>query len=263
MNASEMFDLSGQVAFVTGAASGLGLAMSEVLAANGSTVVMTDINEKGLGAAGERLRGEGLKVETELLDVADLTVVERSIAKAAERFGRLDILCANAGLSAGPGPLTENGGMAKVDLSRWDELLRINLTSVFVSVRAAAAQMRSRQYGRIIVTASIAGLRGEKLCGYGYVTTKAAVANLVRQASLELASEGVTVNAVAPGPFLTNIGNGRLHETGTASAFSDSVPMKRIAHPDEIKGLTLLLASRASSFMTGAVIPIDGGSNAV
>lgn len=263
MNASEMFDLSGQVAFVTGAASGLGLAMSEVFAANGAAVVMTDINEKGLRAAGERLRGEGLKVDTEKLDVSNLSALERSIAEAAERFGRLDILCANAGLSAGPGPLTENGGMAKVDLGRWDDLLRINLTSVFVSVRAAAEQMRTRQYGRIIVTASIAGLRGERLCGYGYVTTKAAVANLVRQASLELASEGVTVNAVAPGPFLTNIGNGRLHETQTASAFSDSVPMKRIAHPDEIKGLALLLASRASSFMTGAVIPIDGGSNAV
>ncbi len=263
MNASEMFDLSGQVAFVTGAASGLGLAMSEVLAANGATVVMADINEKGLATVRERLHGADLKVETEQLDVSDLTLLERSIAKVADRFGRLDILCANAGLSAGPGPLTEQGGMAKVDLNRWDELLRINLTSVFFSVRAAAAEMRKRNYGRIIVTASVAGLRGERMCGYGYVTTKAAIANLVRQASFELASEGVTVNAVAPGPFLTNIGNGRLHERDTVSAVLAAVPMKRIAHPDEIKGLTLLLASRASSFMTGAVIPIDGGSIAI
>ncbi|WP_454651133.1 SDR family NAD(P)-dependent oxidoreductase [Bradyrhizobium liaoningense] len=263
MKPSEMFELSGQVAFVTGAASGLGLAMSEVLALNGATVVMADINEHGLESVGKRLRGAGFKVEIEPLDVCDLAALERSIAKVAERLGRLDILCANAGLSAGPGPLTEAGGMAKVDLGRWDELLRINLTSVFVSVRTAAAQMRRRKYGRIIVTSSIAGLRGERLCGYGYVTTKAAVANLVRQASLELASEGVTVNAVAPGPFLTNIGNGRLHDAETASAFSATVPMKRIAHPDEIKGLTLLLASRASSFMTGTVIPVDGGSNAV
>lgn len=257
-----MFDLSGQVAFVTGAAGGLGLAMSEVLAVNGATVVMTDVNEDKVRTEASRLADAGCKVHAERVDVSDLPALEDSITRSAERLGRLDILCANAGLSTGPGFATEAGSMANVDLQQWDELLRINLTSVFVSIRAAAAQMRPRKYGRIVVTTSIAGLRGERFCGYGYVTAKAAIANLVRQASLELALDGVNVNAVAPGPFLTNIGGGRLHDASTVAAFVNDVPMKRIAHPDEIKGLVLLLASPSSSFMTGTVIPIDGGSYA-
>ncbi|WP_197684971.1 SDR family NAD(P)-dependent oxidoreductase [Bradyrhizobium canariense] len=262
MTAVEMFDLTGQAAFVSGAAGGLGFAMAEVLAENGAGVMMTDIDVRKLDKSAELLAKRGLKIDTLELDVANLGAIESTIETAAKKFGRLDIVCANAGLSAGPGPLTPTGGMAQVDLKRWDELLRINLTSVFVTIRAASAQMRPRKYGRIIVTSSVAGLRGERLCGYGYVAAKAAISNLVRQSALELASDNVTINAVAPGPFLTNIGGGRLKEPEVASLFVKEVPMNRIGTPDEIQGLVLLLASKASSFMTGTVIPIDGGASA-
>lgn len=260
MRADEMMRLDGQVAFVTGAAHGLGLAYAETVAEQGATVVMTDIDEAALNKAAATLRAAGGDVHTEVVDVADLDRLAQAIDAAAERFGRLDIAFANAGLSAGPGPLTERGAMANVDLARWNTLLNINLTSVFVTIRSAAAHMRKRNSGRIIVTASIAGIRGERMCGYAYAATKGAVANLVRQSVIELSPHNITINAIAPGPFLTNIGDGRLHDPEVARQFVADVPLGRLGQTDEIKGLALLLASPASSYITGAVIPIDGGA---
>ena len=256
-----MFDLKGQVAFVTGAAQGLGLAMSEVVAEHGATVVMTDIDESTLALEVGRLRERGLAVHGERLDVAETDKLARTIDDAAARFGRLDIVFANAGLSAGPGPMN-GGALADVDMARWNRLLNINLTSVFVTLRTAAAHMRQRRSGRLIVTASVAGIRADRMCGYAYGATKAAVANLVRQASLELSVHNITVNAIAPGPFLTNIGQGRLHQPEVAAEFIKDVPMGRLGEPSEIKGLALLLASPASSYITGTVIPVDGGASA-
>jgi len=131
-----------------------------------------------------------------------------------------------------------------------------------VTVQAAAEVMKAQKRGRIIVTASIGGMRSEPMTGYAYATTKAAICNLVRHAALELATHGVVVNAIAPGPFLTNIGNGRLNDPAVRAAFAADVPQGRLAHTDEIQGLALLLASPAASFITGAVIPIDGGATA-
>jgi NAD(P)-dependent dehydrogenase (short-subunit alcohol dehydrogenase family) len=255
MDRSMMFDLKGQIAFVTGAAKGLGLAMAEIVAQSGARVVMTDIDPGALAASTERLAAQGL-------DVADVDLLARTIDQVAETHGRLDIVFANAGLSAGSGPLTEAGCLANTDMERWNRLLTINLTSVFMTIRAASAHMVKQRYGRIIVTASIAGIRGEKMCGYAYAATKAAVSNLVRQSSIELSANNVTVNAIAPGAFLTNIGNGRLHDPEVAAGFSRDVPMGRLGMPDEIKGLALLLASPAASYITGAVIPVDGGATA-
>lgn len=262
MQVKDMFYLDGQVAFVTGAAKGLGFAMSEAVAEQGATVVMTDIDEAALSDACARLAARGLKIHSEIVNVSDIDTLAKTIDATAARFGRLDIAFANAGLSAGPGPLTEAGAMGNVDLARWDTLLNVNLTSVFVTIRTAAAHMRKRRQGRIIVTASVAGIRGERMCGYAYAATKAAVANLVRQSAIELSQHNVNINAIAPGPFLTNIGQGRLHDPEVARQFVVDVPLGRLAQPDEIKGLALLLASPASSYITGTVIPIDGGASA-
>jgi NAD(P)-dependent dehydrogenase (short-subunit alcohol dehydrogenase family) len=122
--------------------------------------------------------------------------------------------------------------------------------------------MRPRRYGRIIVVASIAGLKSEALVGYAYAATKAAVINLVRHAALDLARDNVLVTGIAPGPFRTNIAGGRINEPEVEAAFAAMVPLGRIAEVDEIKGLALLLASPASSFITGVTIPIDGGATA-
>jgi gluconate 5-dehydrogenase len=262
MDLNSLFNLDGQVAFVSGAAKGLGFAMAEIVAQSGALVVMTDIDPEALAASVERLKKHGLNVHGEIVDVADIDRLAKAIDATAERFGRLDITFANAGLSAGGGPLTEMGSLANIDLDRWNRLLQINLTSVLVTIRTAAGHMIKQRSGRLIVTASIAGMRGERMCGYAYAATKAAISNLVRQSSIELSRHNVTINAIAPGPFLTDIGQGRLHNPDVAAGFVSDVPMGRLGQPDEIKGLALLLASPAASYITGAVIPIDGGATA-
>jgi len=263
MLAQELFKVSGHVAFVTGAASGLGLGMAEVMADNGAQVVMADIDQDGLQRAVTRLAAAGRTVQAAVLDVTDREALRQAIDGTKARFGRLDAVFANAGISAGSGFRTEAGRIENVAADAWERVLKINLTSVFNTLQAAAVHMKAQRGGRIIVTASVAGMRAEPPVGYAYVATKAAVANLVRQAAMELGPYGVCVNAVAPGPFLTNISGGRLRrDPAAAREFTDRVPLGRVAQVEEIKGLVLLLASPASSYINGAVIPIDGGLTA-
>jgi NAD(P)-dependent dehydrogenase (short-subunit alcohol dehydrogenase family) len=122
--------------------------------------------------------------------------------------------------------------------------------------------MKTQRSGRIVVTASVAGIRSEPNVGYPYTATKAAVANLVRHTAVELAPYNVSVNAIAPGPFRTNI-SPRLKDPAMVKLFVDTVPLGRMAEPEEIKGLALLLASPAASYLTGQVIAIDGGATAL
>jgi NAD(P)-dependent dehydrogenase (short-subunit alcohol dehydrogenase family) len=263
MKAEQLFNVRGHTVLVTGAASGLGLAIAEVLAANGAVVAMLDSDGPRLQAAVTRLQAAGGDVRAVVLDVTDSERLRHAIDEFAGSLGRLDAVFANAGISAGPGfAIRPEGGLDGVGLDAWQRVLDINLTSVLVTVQAAARHMKAARSGRIIVTASIAGLRAERTVGYAYAATKAAVANLVRQAAVELAPFNVLVNAIAPGPFLTQIAGGQLHRPEVQARFAALVPLGRVADPQEIQGLALLLASPASSFITGTVIPVDGGATA-
>lgn len=262
MRADQLFNVKDHVAIVTGAASGLGLAMAEVMAANGAHVVLLDIDAAGLERATSRLRAAGWAVEPMTVDVRDTAALRGAIDGTAAKHGRLDVMFANAGISSGPGFLTPVGVIEAVQQANWDNVLAINLTSVFVTVQAASVHMKRQRSGRIIVTSSIAGLRSEPLVGYPYTATKAAVANIVRHAATELAPFNVMVNGIAPGAFDTNIAGGRLKDPEVRKQFATMAPIGRIASPDELKGLALLLASPASSYLTGTVIPIDGGATA-
>jgi NAD(P)-dependent dehydrogenase (short-subunit alcohol dehydrogenase family) len=263
MQAASMFDLTGGVALVTGAASGLGFAITEVLAAHGAHVAMLDIDEAGLLAASERLAAAGAAVEAHIADIADREMMSGLVEAIVARQGRLDIAVANAGISAGPGfEFTPDGGLVEASPERWDEVLAVNLTGTFTTMQAAARHMIPQKSGRIIAVASIAGLMAEPNVGYAYAASKAAVVNLVRQAALELARHNVLVTGIAPGPFRTNISGGRINDPAVAKYFEAMVPLGRIAEPDEIKGLALLLASPASSFITGVTIAVDGGATA-
>lgn len=262
MKVEQIFDVSGRIAFVTGAANGIGLAMAEVMAMNGATAVMADIDADKLEFEVARLRDEGYAAEPVVLDVADLEALRTAIDGAAGRHGRLDAVFANCGVSAGPGFAKPQGRLEAVSLEAWQRVVHINLTSVFVTIQAAAAHMMKQKSGRIIITSSIAGLGAEDMVGYAYTATKAAINNLVRQAARELAPYNISVNAIAPGPFRTNIGGGRINDPEVAAAFEAMVPAGRIAETDELKGLILLLASPAASYLTGTVIPIDGGTTA-
>jgi len=265
MKQAELFNVKDHVAFITGASSGLGLAYAEVMAENGAAVVMTDHNEERLNQHASRLNGMGCKVEPVVLDVSDTDALREAIDGAAKRHQRLDVLFANVGISGGRGTLVDpSGAIDQFDVEAYKRAIDVNMTSTLMAMRFAVPHMKRRRSGSIVATSSIAGIRAEPITGYSYVASKAAIINIVRQAAVELAPYNIRVNAIAPGPFLTNIGGGRLHrDKETVKLFADMVPMGRIAKTDEIKGLALLLASPAGSYLTGTCIPIDGGTTAV
>jgi NAD(P)-dependent dehydrogenase (short-subunit alcohol dehydrogenase family) len=253
------FSLEGRTGVVTGGAGGLGRAMAEAIVEAGGRVTILDVDGDAARATASAI---GPNASARELDVASRDTLRTAIADVADTYGRLDIAIANAGISAGPGYQTPKGQIASVSDEMWDRVIDVNLTSVFVTIQAAGRIMARQGKGSIIVISSIAGLRSESMVGYGYAATKAAAVNLVRQAAMEFAPKGVRVNGIAPGPFRTNIGGGRIRDPEVEKAFIDMVPMGRIADPEEIKGLALYLASDASSFMTGTNIPIDGGITA-
>jgi NAD(P)-dependent dehydrogenase (short-subunit alcohol dehydrogenase family) len=265
MKQADLFNIKGHVAVVTGAASGLGLAYAEVMAENGATVVMADLNPATLDEHVSRLKAAGCTVEGAVVDVSDTDALRDMIDGAATRHGRLDYLFANAGISAGPGTLlTPDGAIDKFDPKAYQRAIDINQTATLMAMRFAVPHMKRQKSGSIVITASIAGIQAEPICGYGYVASKAAVINIARQAAVELAPFNIRVNSIAPGPFLTNIGDGRLKKNPeVVKLFADMVPLGRVASTNEIKGLALLLASPAGSYLTGTVIPIDGGATCV
>src|SRR6266851_2789396 len=208
----DLFNINGHVTFVTGAASGLGLAFAEVMAENGAKVVLADVDAAGLERAASRLASIGCAVEQRIVDIGDTAALRAAIDETAERHGRLDAVFANAGISSGPGfELSPNGTIDAMDMALFQRAIDVNLTATFMTIRFAATHMKRQRGGSIIATSSIAGTRSEPLVGYGYVAAKAAVGNIVRHAAVDLASYNVRVNAIAPGPFLTNIAGGRMH----------------------------------------------------
>ena len=261
MTPAHLFDLSGRTAIVTGAASGLGLSIAEALLEAGALTVLTDADEAALREQLARLRAVHPLAEARALDVTNALAVDALMDEVA-RDSAIDCVFANAGISAGRGFMVETGTLENIDLETWHRVHAINLDGVLYTIRAAARHMKPRGRGRIVVTSSIAGLRAEPVSGYAYVSTKAAVNNLVRQAAMELAPHNVLVNAIAPGPFATNINGGRLRLPESVERMRTYIPLGRIAQPREIQGLALLLASEASSYITGAVIPVDGGASA-
>jgi NAD(P)-dependent dehydrogenase (short-subunit alcohol dehydrogenase family) len=260
----EIFDVRGARALVTGAASGLGFAFAEVLADCGAHVTLTDVDDATLQGSTQALAERGLSVRSEVVDVSDRDAVRRAVDGVVSEHGGLDVVFANAGLGAVPGfSIPEGQTVDAVDPNVLDRVLRVNLRGAINTIGAASAVMKRQRSGRIVATSSIAGLQAEPLVCYGYVSSKAAIINVVRQAALELAPYGICVNAIAPGPVKgTRIGAGvTLDPTPEAEAnWARMIPMGRMGTPAELKGLALLLASPASSFITGFTHVIDGGA---
>jgi NAD(P)-dependent dehydrogenase (short-subunit alcohol dehydrogenase family) len=260
----QVFDVRGLRVVVTGAASGLGFAMAEVLAECGARVTLADVDVGRLAASTASLAERDLQARSVAVDVSDEESVRTLVDDVVAAEGGIDVVFANAGIASTPGFAVEGGQrLDTVDRSDWDRVLSVNLNGVLFTLKHAAAVMRRQGAGRIVVTSSNAGLRPEPEVCYGYVASKAAILNVVRQAALELAPHGVLVNAICPGPFKgTRIGGG-VTEDPTPELehmWARTVPLGRMAEPDELKGLVLLLASPASSFMTGAAYLIDGGT---
>jgi len=249
-----LFDLSGRVALVTGAARGLGAAMAEALAGAGAHVVLNDVDSAALAARCGNLAARGHSVEPAAFDVTEDAAVEASIADLVRRRGRLDILVNNAGIAV-------YGDAETHRRDDWDRVMNVNLTSLFVVGRSAALAMRKGGYGRIINIASVLGLVSRPGIA-SYVTAKHGVVGLTRAMASELGADGITCNAIAPGYFRTPMSDTLEADQEFFRMIAARTPLKRWAEPEELTGPVLFLASSASSFVNGHVLTVDGGISA-
>jgi NAD(P)-dependent dehydrogenase (short-subunit alcohol dehydrogenase family) len=268
----DQFDVSGRSAFVTGAASGIGLAYAETMAEAGAKVSVTDIDGAAAEREAKRLTDQGCDVRWGVCDVSRLDDVAAAIDAHVHAYGGLDICFANAGLDVGngfwspEGDRNPDGQIDVYDPERWYKSIGINLTGAFHTVREAARAMKAnekngqRRGGSIVITSSNAAEVNEAIVGVPYMAAKAGVKHFMRHAAYELAAYGIRVNAIAPGPFVTNIGDGWVKKNPAAkAAWDELVPVGRMAETYQIKPLALLLASDAGSYMTGSHVMIDGG----
>ena len=281
----DLFDVKDKVALITGGASGLGYAFASILADAGARVVIADWNGEALEKAvlaladsAERARAAaGLErpavirddqgaivtpplISGQRLDVSDAAAVRAFVDRIVAVHGRVDIAFANAGVARGRPPLFPEGWLDDMSMADYKALIDVNLHGVVYTVQAAARHMKRQRSGSIVTTASTAGLRNDPYTPYSYTIAKAAVVNFTKQAAHDLARWGVRVNAIAPGPFKTNLGGGSATSAEADSLWRAVIPLGRMGNPAEIRGLALLLASSAGSFMTGGVYPIDGGA---
>jgi NAD(P)-dependent dehydrogenase (short-subunit alcohol dehydrogenase family) len=250
MRAGDIFSVVGKVAFVTGAAAGLGRAMAEALAVNGATLWLYDRDAAALDATGAALRALGAEVTTQVGDVTDGPAVAGAVETLLQHHPTLDIAIANAGISdAHPGLLHET------QVEDWDRVLDVNLNGVFHTCRAALAPMARQGHGKLITVASMWGLAAPAgvFPRPAYAASKGAVVNLTREMALQYAGMGIQVNALCPGIFQTET---RPRDPAAGIAYT---PMGRLGRPEEIAGAMLFLASSASDFMTGQTLVIDGG----
>jgi NAD(P)-dependent dehydrogenase (short-subunit alcohol dehydrogenase family) len=264
----DLFDVRGQVALVTGGASGLGYAFASILAEAGATVVVADWNgdalEKAVLSLNDAAAAGGIQtpplISGRTLDVSDAAAVRAFVDRVVDTHGTLDIVFANAGVARGRPPLLAEGWLDDMSMTDYNALIDVNLHGVVYTVQAAARHMKRQRSGSIVTTASTAGLRNDPYTPYSYAIAKAGVVNFTKQAAHDLARWNVRVNAIAPGPFKTNLGGGAPTSAAAEEMWKAVVPLGRMGNPAEIRGLALLLASNASSFMTGGIYPIDGGA---
>src|SRR5712692_3758751 len=247
------FDFKGEVVIVTGGSRGLGLEMAHAFGYAGAQVVITARREQWLTEAEKFLKDRAISVYAMTCDVADASSVEQTVQQVLEKCGKIDVLVNNAGLTWG-------APAESMPFDRWRQVIDANITGTFLMSQAVGRHMLERNKGAIINVASIAGLGGGQLNTVGYNASKAAVINLTRAFAVEWGSRGIRVNCIAPGLFKTRMSEAIVERLEPVIA--QLTPLGRIGNPGEIGPTVLFLASEGASYITGQVIPIDGGRTA-
>jgi 3-oxoacyl-[acyl-carrier protein] reductase len=241
--------LDDQVAVVTGAARGIGLAVARELATNGAHVHLVDIDADQARAAAEGLVADGLAATGHGADVSD----EAAVAGLFAAIGEVSILVNNAGI-------VRAGMLWNLSLADWNAVLGVNLTSQFLTIREVTPGMRARGGGAIVNLSSVAGITGAA-GQINYIAAKAGVIGVTKAAALELAKYKIRVNAIAPGTIHTDMTQVVVDDDRLRAKWIDTIPLGRIGTTDEIARTAVFLASEDASFMTGQVLVVDGGAN--
>jgi NAD(P)-dependent dehydrogenase (short-subunit alcohol dehydrogenase family) len=250
----DLFDLTGRVAIVTGAGSGIGAVFAEALAEAGADVVCVGRRVAPIERTAGRIRELGRRALAIEADVSDEGAVVRLVAQTVSEFGRLDIMVNNAGVGVACPP-------EELTLADWQRTINVNLTGVFLGAREAArAMLAAGNGGRIINTASILGtVASQPIAASGYAASKGAVINLTRDLAVHWAPHGILVNAIGPAYFPTEMTQGAFDSPEFVRAIEQRTPLGRTGELEELKGIIVFLASDASSYVTGQTIYVDGG----
>lgn len=248
---TQLFDLSGKTALVTGSSRGLGLAFAEGLAAAGANVVLNGLNEERLALAAEELRGAGYSVEVASFDVTD----DGAVKQAFETFDRdgvhIDILVNNAGVQF-------RKPMLELETSDWQRVLDTNLTSAFVVSREAAKRMTQRGYGKVINIGSLMSEMARATVA-PYTVAKGGIKMLTRAMAAEWSVHGIQANAIGPGYMLTEMNEALTSNVEFDAWVKNRTPMGRWGKPEELVGTAVYLSSKASDYVSGQIIYADGG----
>jgi NAD(P)-dependent dehydrogenase (short-subunit alcohol dehydrogenase family) len=240
--------LNGKVAIITGASRGIGAASARIFAASGAKVVLAARDKEAIATVAKDIVSTGGQAVAVPTDVGDPVSVERLVQQALDVYGRLDAAFNNAGDGHMPTPL------ADIKVEDFEHAIRVNLTSVFLSMKYEIPAMLRNGGGAIVNMSSTAGLNGVKGIA-GYVAGKHGIIGLTKTAALDYAQLNIRVNAIAPGPILTD----RLKQLKNRDQIALAVPIRRIGEPEEVAYAAAWLCSEQASFVTGATIPIDGG----
>ena len=251
----KLFDLTGRVALVTGASRGLGRSIAVGLAEAGADLVITSRTISDVEAVAQGLTSTGRKVLPIQMEVTRGDDVEAGVSRAIKHFGKIDILVNNAGINIRK-PVLE---LSEDD---WDQTLDTNLKGCFLVAKAVGRHMVARKRGSVVNTASMMASVVHAERG-AYASSKGGLVQLTRVLAVEWAAVGVRVNAICPGPFLTELNKAILDDPEKVKYFMDRLPMKRFGAPEELVGSVVFLASDASSYITGTTIYIDGGWTAL
>jgi len=256
MKSLELFDLGGKSALVSGGGRGIGKTIALALAEAGANVAVASRDEAACAETAKEIAGAtGRNAISTKLEVTEKASVEEFVKLTKEKLGSIDILVNNSGATWGA-PFEE------MPLEKWERVIKVNLTGTFMMCQAVVPMMKRQRWGRIVNVASVAGLRGAPpfMHASGYSASKGGIIALTKELAVKLGEYGITVNAMAPSFFPTKMSRPLTERFG--DMITQNNPMKRMGEDDDLKGVAVFLASEASRYVTGQVIPVDGGQTA-